>query len=115
MFRKQTGFTLLEVLIALSILGVIGVGLLTALNTNARATRILNEVIVEPFASIDSIFQPPDMTVTRDDFNSSSYSWNTDVVMVPAYDSRTDADGLIIDANMALILGGISITSWQIY
>ena len=44
-----------------------------------------------------------------------NYSWNTGAVVVPAYDSRTDADGLIIDANMALILGGISITSWQIY
>ena len=46
---------------------------------------------------------------------NTNYSWNTGMVMVPAYDSRTDADGLIIDANMALILGGISITSWQIY
>lgn len=36
-------------------------------------------------------------------------------VIVPAYDSRTDADDVYIDANMALILEGISITSWQIY
>ncbi len=36
-------------------------------------------------------------------------------VIVPAYDSRTDADEITIDANMALILEGISITSWQIY
>ncbi len=45
LFRKQTGFTLLEVLIAVGILGVIGVGLLTALETNARATRTLDEKV----------------------------------------------------------------------
>ena len=44
-----------------------------------------------------------------------SYSWNTGVVIVPAYDSQADADQVLIDANMALILGGIAITSWQIY
>ena len=45
LIRKQTGFTLLEVLIAVSILGVIGAGLLTALDTNARATRTLDEKV----------------------------------------------------------------------
>lgn len=44
-----------------------------------------------------------------------SYSWNTGAVIVPAYDSQADADQVLIDANMALILGGIAITSWQIY
>ena len=74
-----------------------------------------NEVIVVNKVPLSgSIYTPPDMDVTEEDF-LSSYSWNTGEVMVPAYDSRTDADGLVIDANMALILGGISITSWQIY
>jgi hypothetical protein len=36
-------------------------------------------------------------------------------VIGAAYDSRTNADEITIDANMALILDGISITSWQIY
>ncbi|HUU65208.1 MAG TPA: pilus assembly PilX N-terminal domain-containing protein [Dehalococcoidales bacterium] len=44
-----------------------------------------------------------------------SYSWNSGAVIVPAYDSQADADQVLIDANMALILGGIAITSWQIY
>ena len=45
LFREQRGFTLFEVLVAVGILGLIGAGLLTALNTNARATRILDEQV----------------------------------------------------------------------
>lgn len=89
------------------------------LNFYARTTKDIsgsyyNEVTVEPFAGIDNIFQPPDMNVTRDDFNNSSYSWNSGEVMVPAYDSSSEAEGITINANMALILGGITITSWQV-
>ena len=46
LFREQVGFTLIEVLIAVGILGFIGVGILTALDTNARATRTLDERVV---------------------------------------------------------------------
>jgi type II secretory pathway pseudopilin PulG len=35
----------MEILVALGILGVIGVGLLAALNTNSRATRTLDEQV----------------------------------------------------------------------
>jgi hypothetical protein len=45
----------------------------------------------------------------------SNYSWLTGAVIVPAYDSQSDAEGVTIDANMALILGGITINSWQVY
>jgi len=45
---------------------------------------------------------------------SNAYSWETGTVMVPAYDSSSEAEGVIINANMALILGGITITSWQV-
>jgi len=41
--QGQRGFTLIEVLVAAAILGAIGVSLLTALDTNARATRTLDE------------------------------------------------------------------------
>ena len=44
--QGQKGIGLLETLIAVAILGVIGVSLLTALNTNARATRTLDEHVV---------------------------------------------------------------------
>lgn len=42
------------------------------------------------------------------------YSWNTGAVMVPAFDSSANSTGVIITANMALILQGITITSWQV-
>ena len=41
--RGQKGIGLLETVIAMAILGAIGVSLLTALDTNARATRTLDE------------------------------------------------------------------------
>jgi len=44
--RGQRGFTLIEVLVAAAILAVIGVGLLNALDTNAKATRTLDEKVV---------------------------------------------------------------------
>ena len=46
LFRKQAGFTFIEIVVALGIMGVITAGLLTALNTNARATRTLDEKVM---------------------------------------------------------------------
>ncbi len=43
-----------------------------------------------------------------------AYSWNTGTVIVPSYDSQTDADGTIIEANMSLLIGGTVINSWQV-
>lgn len=45
LFREQRGFTLFEVLVAVGILGLIGAGLLAALDTNARAARTLDEQV----------------------------------------------------------------------
>ncbi len=44
--RGQRGFTLIEVLVAAAILAAIGVVLLNALDTNAKATRTLDEKVV---------------------------------------------------------------------
>ncbi len=46
LFRGQTGFTLIETIAAVAILAVIGVGILQAIDTNARATRTLDEQVV---------------------------------------------------------------------
>ncbi len=44
--RRQRGFTLIEIVVALGILAAIGVGLLRALDTNSRAVRTLDERVV---------------------------------------------------------------------
>ena len=43
--QRQSGFTLFEVLIAVAILGVIGVGFITALDTNKRGNRVVDEQV----------------------------------------------------------------------
>lgn len=44
-FGGQGGFTLLEIIIAVGILGFIGGGVVLALDTNSRATRVLDEQV----------------------------------------------------------------------
>jgi len=46
---------------------------------------------------------------------NTSYSWNTGTVLVPYYDSRADAEEVVIDSNFGLTEGGIAIKSWQVY
>ena len=46
LFREQKGFTLIEVLVAVGILGFIGVAVIAALDTNSRAARTLDEQVV---------------------------------------------------------------------
>ena len=44
--RGQRGFTLIEVLLAFGLLALIGVGILQAIETNARASGILDQQVV---------------------------------------------------------------------
>lgn len=87
------------------------------LNFWAEATKDVsgsyyNEVMVMSDVPVPKIFQ--DIGVTDEEYYAS-YSWNTGTVIVPAYDSRTEADGATVEANMSLILGGgVTITSWQV-
>ncbi len=68
-----------------------------------------NEVIVIPSEELDKIFE--DLGITYEDFNTS-YSWNTGAVLVPSFDSRTEGDGIVLDSNLSMIVGGISINSF---
>lgn len=44
--RGRRAFTLIEVLVGVGILGIIGTGIVIALDTNSRATRTLDEQVV---------------------------------------------------------------------
>jgi len=70
-----------------------------------------NEVIVISNVPIPTIFS--DIGIIEEDY-LASYSWTTGAVIVPTYDSRADAEGLVLDANMALLLESVSITSYQV-
>ena len=46
LLRREKGFTLIETLVAVAILAAIGVVFLRAIDTNSRASRILDEQVV---------------------------------------------------------------------
>ncbi len=69
-----------------------------------------NEVQVISDVSIPQVFL--DIGITGDEYYTC-YSWNSGAVTVPTYDSRADAEGIILDSNLALVVGGVSITSYQ--
>lgn len=71
-----------------------------------------NEVLLQPNKPVPKIFE--EIGITEEEFNTN-YSWTTGTVIVPAYDSRADTGEVCIDANIALILGGISITSYHVH
>ena len=85
-----------------------------ALATKDVSGTYYNEVIVLlREAGISSAFE--EAGVLPGEYGSN-YSWLTGAVIVPAYDCTSEAEGVTINANMALIeLGGITITSWQVY
>ncbi len=71
-----------------------------------------NEVLMESDFSLPQIYST--IGVTSSDFQSG-YSWNSGTVIVPAYDSETRAEDVVIDANLALRgLSSISINSYQV-
>jgi len=45
LINRQQGFSILEALVSVAILGVVGVGILTAMDTNFRAERTIDEKV----------------------------------------------------------------------
>jgi hypothetical protein len=83
---------------------------------SARTTKDVsgsyyNEVQVISDVPIPQIFQ--DVGITGYEYYTC-YSWNTGSVTVPTYDSRAEAGGVVLDANMAMIIGSIAITGYEV-
>lgn len=87
-----------------------------SLTFRANATKeasgsYYNEVVIVPSNPLPTIFST--LGITYNDFNSA-YTWNTSPVIVPSYDSETDAAGTKVDAKMSLVTASVSVTSWQV-
>jgi len=84
-----------------------------ALTTKDVSGTYYNEVFVftDSDADLRKVFE--NIGVSAEEFGST-YSWNAGTVIVPTYDSETDADGTIIQANMSLLIGGTIINSWEV-
>ncbi len=96
LFREQRGFTLFEVLVAVGILGLIGVGLLNALDTNSRAVGILDEQVVATSLA----------TASFEAISNSTYSTDyTDLV-----NNITKPAGYDVDVSYHFSVDG---TSWN--
>jgi len=89
-FRGQTGFSLLEALVAVGILGLIGAGLLRAFDTNARATRTLDEKVVGSnlaTAYFEAIKAMPYYTNVQDYLNDVTIQ---NITVPPQYNVNVD-------------------------
>jgi len=86
-----------------------------AVATQGISGSYYNEVMITP----KNVPSPTAFTSIDPSYNwslafSQTYSWNSGIVIVPAYDSETDADGETVDANLALSPLGVIINSWQV-
>ena len=71
-----------------------------------------NEVLVIFDLSPPTIFRQIGVT---DEEWGSCFSWNTGTVVVPAYDTRAQARDITIDSSIGAIVGGVIVSSWQLY
>ena len=73
--RNQKGFTLIEVLIAIAILGVIAVPFLTALSTSSRAL-----IIADERTTAESLVRSEVEYVRSQDYCNASWSYNVNSI-----------------------------------
>jgi len=86
---------------------------ITVLAKQGISGNYYNEVIVHPnsFPTMgDFDIKDPKMDAIYDE----TYSWNSGIVIVPAYDSEASAEGVTIDTNLAYEINGIKIISWDV-
>ncbi len=71
-----------------------------------------NEVTVQMKNPIPTEFSS--LNITQNDFNTG-YTWNSAVVIVPAFDSRSSAGNTTVDANLGFTPGSVTIISWNLH
>ncbi|MFC1953148.1 hypothetical protein ACFLWR_03355 [Chloroflexota bacterium] len=84
-----------------------------ALATQGISGQYYNEVVLTP-----ANFPSPGAFNNIDGFSpelyATTYSWNTGVVIVPAYDANTLADGANITSNLSVDPNTVSVISWTV-
>lgn len=79
--QGQAGFTLIEVIIALGILGVIGVAFLTALNTASRSTSLYEQRVTAA-----SLAQSQTEEIKASSYSVDNGTYSVSVSAPPGYD-----------------------------
>ena len=106
--RNQKGLTLIEVLIAIAILGMIAVPFLTALSTSSRAL-----IIADERTTAESLVRSEMEYIKNSPYNSTGFSYEIPATPdnPPPWDSSHDLDDYYADAGYSVNVTGVPINS----